>query len=125
MKNEIKGLFRFQSGNYMPCGINIWQQLWWRFMPGVIVRVRWPCGEIIVNQEDPRWRDVGGAVWVNLGFSADPNDHYRWYLERYVGRQGWDWNWGLAHNDIAENTLTIKIRRNKSRYATIMAVRWS
>jgi hypothetical protein len=64
---EIKSLFRLPSGRYLPCGLNIWQQLWWRFMPGTVINVRWPSGEIVVDHNDPRWHDIGGAVWVNLG----------------------------------------------------------
>lgn len=125
MKYEIKSLFRLPSGTCLPCGLNIWQQLWWRFMPGVTINVRWPSGNIVVNDEDPRWCDMGGAVWVDLGFSADPNDHYRWWLEKYVGEQGWDWNWGMADKDVIDNRLTIKIRQKYAKYATIAAMRWS
>ena len=124
-KWEVKNLFRLPSGRYLPCGLNIWQQLWWRFMPGPVISVRWPRGNIVVNDEDPRWVDWGGAVWVDLGFSADPNDHYRPWLEANVGRQGWDWNWGMANNDATQDRLTIKIRQKKAGYATIAAVRWS
>lgn len=124
-KWEVKNLFQLPSGRYLPCGLNIWQQLWWRFMPGPVISVRWPRGNIVVNDEDPRWVDWGGAVWVNLGFSADPNDHYRPWLEANVGRQGWDWNWGMANSDATQDRLTIKIRQKKASYATIAAVRWS
>lgn len=125
MKYKIKSLFRLPSGRYLPCGLNIWQRLWWRFMPGVVINVRWPAGEIIVNHEDPRWRDWGGAVWINLGFSADPNDHYRHELEQLVGKQGVHWNWGMANNDAADNRLTIKIIKSKARYASYFSLKWS
>jgi hypothetical protein len=125
MKLEIKNLFRLPSGIYLPCGLNVFQQLWWRFVPGEVINVRWPTGNIVVDHNDPRWCDLGGAVWVDLGFSADPNDHYRWWLEKYVGKQGWDWNWGMANDDVAANRLTIKICKSKSKYATIAQVLWS
>lgn len=124
-KWEIKNLFRLPSGRYLPCGLNIWQKLWWRFVPGPVISVQWPAGNIVVDHEDPRWVDIGGAVWVDLGFSSDPNDHYRWWLEKHVGRQGWDWNWGMANDDAAQNRLTIKIRQKKAAYATIAAMLWS
>lgn len=108
----------------MPCGLNIKEQLWWRFIPGVIINVPWPKGKIIVNHDDPRWVDLGGAVWVELE-SADPNDHYRPWMEQHVGRQGWDWDWGMANNDATENRLTIKIRQKHAKYATLAAVRWA
>ena len=123
--SEIKGLFFFPSGRYMPMGLNILQKLWWRFMPGVVVNVKWPAGNIVVNHNHPLWQDMGGAVWVDLGFSADPNDHYRPWMEQHVGRQGWDWNWGMADRDATDNRLTIKIRQKYAKYATIAAIQWS
>lgn len=113
------------GNQYIPCGLNVKDKLWWRFMPGVVINVTWPKGEIVVDHNDPRWRDMGGAVWVNLGFSADPNEHYRPWLEEHVGKQGWDWNWGMGGEDAAENRLTIKIRQKYSKYATIAALNWS
>jgi hypothetical protein len=124
-KFEIHSLYKLPSGQYWPMGLNLWQKLWWRFIPGVVIKVKWPRGNIVVDHNDPRWVDLGGAVWVDLGFSADPNDHYRWYLEKHVGRQGWDWNWGLADRDATDDCLTIKIRRKYADHATIMALQWS
>ena len=123
-KWEINGLYRIPSGRYLPCGLNIIHQLWWRFVPGVIINVKWPKGPLVVDHNDPRWVDLGGAVWVSID-SADPNDHYRPWMEKHVGRQGWDWNWGMANNDATENRLTIKIRQKHAKYATIAAMRWS
>ena len=123
--SEIKGLFFFPSGRYMPMGLNILQKLWWRFVPGVVVNVKWPAGNIVVDHNHPLWQDMGGAVWVDLGFSADPNDHYRPWMEQHVGRQGWDWNWGMADRDASDNRLTIKIRQKYAKYATIAAIQWS
>lgn len=100
-------------------------QLWWRFMPGVRIKVRWPKGNIIVNHDDPRWRDLGGAVWVDLGYSTDPNDHYRWWLEKHVGRQGVSWDWDLLDDDARQGRLTIKIRRGREKFATLAAIQWA
>lgn len=122
---EIKKLFEFRKGRYLPCGLNLRQKLWWRFMPGTVINVRWPRGNIVVDHNDPRWCDLGGAVWVDLGFSADPNDHYRPWMEQHVGRQGWDWDWGMADRDATDNRLTIKIRQRYAEYATIAAMRWA
>lgn len=123
-KLEIKNLFQLPSGQYLPCGLNLYQKLWWRFVPGVVINVRWPKGKITVDHNDPRWADLGGAVWIEFE-SADPNDWYRPDLERWVGRQGWDWNWGMANTDATQNRLTIKIRQKYTEYATILALRWS
>jgi hypothetical protein len=46
-------------------------------------------------------------------------------MEEHVGKQGWDWNWGVSGNDVSENRLTIKIRQKHEKYATIAALRWS
>ena len=125
MKLEIKGLFRFLSSRDMPGALNIWQRLWWRFVPGEVINVRWPTGNIVVNHDDPRWCDWGGAVWVDLGFSADPNDHYRHEIEKHCGSQGWNWNWGMANDDVAANRLTIKFRRKHAQWASYFALKWS
>jgi hypothetical protein len=126
MKFEINSLYQLSSGRHMPRGLNIWQRLWWRYVPGVIINVRWPTGEITAGPgpEDPRWFDWGGAAYVTYE-SADPNDHYRPEMEKYCGQQGWDWNWGIAANDVIANRLTIKIRRKYANYATLLAMKWA
>lgn len=125
MKIEIKGLFRISSGSYLPCGLNIWQKLWWLFVPGEVINVKWPAGTIVAGPgpEDPRWHDWGGAAYITYE-SADPNDHYRPYLEKNVGRQGWDWQWGMADRDATDNRLTIKIRRRHANHAIMLALLW-
>jgi hypothetical protein len=115
--SEIKGLFFTPSGRYLPMGLNILQKLWWRFMPGVVINVAWPRGWVVLH-EDPDGSKVSAD-------SADPNDHYRPWMEQHVGRQGWDWNWGMADRDATDNRLTIKIRQRHEKYATIAAIRWS
>ena len=123
-KWEVNGLFRMPSGRYLPCGLNIIHQLWWRFMPGVIINVKWPVGNITVDESDPRWDWSLGST-KQEGFSADPNDHYRPWMEKNIGKQGWDWNWGMADRDATENRLTIKIRRKYQDYAIIAKLMWS
>jgi hypothetical protein len=123
-KWEVNGLFRMPSGRYLPCGLNIIHQLWWRFMPGVIINVKWPVGNITVDESDPRWDWSLGST-LQEGFSADPNDHYRPWMEKHIGKQGWDWDWGMADRDATENRLTIKIRRKYQDYAIIAKLQWS
>ena len=123
-KSEINGLFRWQSGNYIPYGLNLWQKLWWRFVPGVVINVCWPKGKIRVGPSHKLgWNGIGD--YFEYVESADPNDHYRPWLEEHVGKQGWDWQWGMANNDVAANRLTIKIRQKYAKYATMAALRWS
>lgn len=99
--------------------------LWWKFMPGSTIKVKWPTGNIIVDHNDSRWQDMGGAVWVDLGFSSDPNDHYRPWMEKNVGRQGWDWDWSMFDEDVVNSYLTIKFRKGKEAHAIHAALRWA
>jgi hypothetical protein len=113
---EIQGLFQIR-GHYLPCGLNLIERLWWRWVPGVLINVAWPEGEVRIQQES-------SGVW-DYTRSADPNDHYRPDLERLIGRQGWHWNWGMCGNDVLENRLTIKIVKSKAKYATMLALKWA
>lgn len=119
-QDEIGGLYFVRRNSekiWMPCGLNLYNKLWWRFMPGVVINVAWPTGEIRIEQ-DP------SGIW-DYRRSADPNDFYRPWLEKNVGKQGWDWNWGMGGNDASENRLTIKIRQKYAEYATMAALRWA
>jgi hypothetical protein len=123
-KSEIKGLFFLPSGRYIPMGLNLPQKLWWRFVPGVVINVAWPMGQIKVGPGHRHgWSGCGPEFeYVD---SADPNDHYRPWMEQHVGRQGWDWNWGMANRDASDNRLTIKIRQKHQGHAIIAKLMWS
>jgi hypothetical protein len=123
-KREIYGIFWFPRTGWMPCGLNIKDKLWWRFMPGAVINVAWPIGQVKVG---PSHRDGYSGYGPEFEYvdSADPNDHYRPWMEEHVGKQGWDWNWGLSGTDVSLNRLTIKIRQKHEKYATIAALRWS
>ena len=86
-------------------------------MPGVVINVRWPRGWVVLHDDGQ-----GGQTSVD---SADPNDHYRPWMEKHMGRQGWDWNWGMADRDATDNRLTIKIRQKYAEHATIAALKWA
>ena len=116
-KWEIKKLFEFRKGRYLPCGLNIWQQLWWRFVPGVVINVKWPKGWVVLHEAPD-----GSCVSTE---SADPNDHYRPELTELVGKQGIHWNWGMADRDATDNRLTIKIIKSKAKYASYFALKWA
>jgi hypothetical protein len=122
MKFEIKKLITF-PGRYggtrvVPAGLNLKERLWWRFMPGVVINLKWPEGKVVVTSKDPGWYDCG-AEKVEI-WSADPNNHYRPYLEEHIGKQKWDWDWGVT----GAATITLKIRRKHEKYATMMLLRW-
>ena len=93
-------------------------------MPGVVINVAWPKGQVRVG---PSHRDGWSGIGEYFEYvdSADPNDHYRPWMEEHVGKQGWDWNWGMADRDATDNRLTIKIRQKHAKYATIAALLWS
>lgn len=98
--------------------------LWWRWMPGITIKVKWPSGDVVIDESHPTWDwTIGSSRYIIE--SADPNDHYRPELEKMVGHQGWDWNWDLIDNDAAENKLTIKFRKGKERFATLALLRWA
>ena len=78
-----------------------WHKFWWDILPGVRVKVTWPTEGV-----------------------PDPNEHYRNWLEKNVGVQGFDWDWDLVGSDFIENTLTIKLRIGKTKYASILALKW-
>jgi len=99
-----------------PCDMTIMERLWWRFMPGTVISVRWPRGWVVLDDDGQ-----GGQTAIQ---SADPNDHYRPELEQRVGRFGWDWRWGLADRDATQDRLTIKIRRKHARWASYFALKW-
>jgi len=105
--------------------MNLREKLWWRFMPGVVINVCWPRGQVKVG---PSHRDGWSGYGPEFEYvdSADPNDHYRPWLEQHVGKQGWDWNWRVGPSvDETKNYLTIKIRRKHAEYATMAAMRWA
>lgn len=121
---EVEGLFRLPSGRYLPCGLNIWQKLWWWFVPGVIINVRWPSGECVITEDNPLWDwTIGPSRYIIE--SSDPNAHYRPVMEKLIGKQGVHWQWGMAGWDAVDNRLTIKIIKSKAKYATMLAMRWA
>jgi len=94
--------------------------LWWRFMPGTEIELLWPTG-----WTEPEPAAGGGSIQFE---SADPNDHYRPWLEKHVGQQGWDWDWRIgqiATTTGDQDTIRIKIRRGRAKYATMAALRWA
>jgi hypothetical protein len=105
--------------------------LFWKYGSGPTITVRWPVGEIIiVGEEDPRWDWTMSASKQSFE-SADPNDHYRPYLEKNVGKQNRDWMWKIgptaADNGFGTrgyDTLLIKFRKSKAKWATVAALIW-
>ena len=100
--------------------LNPVKTLWWKLLPGTTITVKWPVG-----WTEPEPAAGGGFIQME---SADPNDHFRPWLEQNVGRQGWDWDWRLVGhaNEITEtDTLIIKFRWGREKYATMFILRYS
>jgi hypothetical protein len=96
--------------------MSILNALWWKFMPGEIITVMWPIGEVRIRQES-------SGLWDYVR-SADPNDLYRPELEATIGKQGWDWDWRLMDKNIEANKLTIKFRKGKTNFASYYVMKW-
>ena len=103
------------------------QALWWKFMPGVEITVKWPAGWT-------RPVAAAGGGFISMD-SCDPNDHFRPWLEQHVGRQGWDWNWRLGRitgacssdngpTKFTSDSVTIKFRQARRKYATMFKLIW-
>lgn len=108
---------------------NFYQQLYWRIVDYTEITVKWPAGVVAVNHDHPHWYDCG-ATWVEIE-SSDPNDHYRPFLEEWIGRQGRDWDWYLGFHGVNVVTqehvgyLTIRMRQKHAIYASHMALMWN
>lgn len=85
------------------------QDLWWKLVPGKIISVPWPAGWTPADE-------LGNSV-----NSADPNDWFRPWLTKNVGRQCWDWNWDLGNFDAYDGRgeLLVKFRLGKTQYASM------
>lgn len=93
-------------------GTNTASKLFWKYVPGVEVKLRWPRGYIETTTDN------------NQTYSADPNMHYGPWLTEHVGRQYLSWDWTVTSNDLTDNTLTLKIRRGQSKYASMAIMKW-
>lgn len=96
------------------------EALWWRFAAGPEISVRWPSGWVVLDEMPD-----GSTTSTQ---SADPNDHFRPWLEKNVGRQGWDWNWRhhivATDNEIIDDQVIIKFRKKHQDAALIAKMRW-
>lgn len=73
------------------------------------IKVAWPNGW---TEPD----DLG-----NSQQSSDPNDHFRPYLERMIGVQGWDWDWFIAPDGDA---IEIRVLPEHQRHLTHLSMVW-
>ena len=82
--------------------VNILRILQWRYWLRTEIIVDWPNG----------WTPQDHLG--NSALSSDPNEWYREWLERNVGRQGWTWDWRVTmlHPEVRD-MLVIKFRRER------------
>lgn len=94
-------------------------KFWWRYIPGVTTSVPWPKGQAIIDEYHPSW-DAALVAGQQSVDSADPNDHYRPWLEKNIGRQGWDWDWHWAQASyypgrygarVVHDAVVVRVRR--------------
>lgn len=102
---RVFGLRRHEFLSYTLVSLiqELCRQLWWMFVPGVLIKARWPRDDV----------------------SADPNYHYRPWLEEHVGRQGWDWDFDLLGHDVSTNRVSIKFRWPHKQKAMWAALQWT
>ena len=104
------------------------EALWWKFVQGPEIVVKWPNGWAVMHENSD-----GSRVSIE---SADPNDHYRPWLEQNVGRQGWDWNWkhtigstiytpGYEEEMMASDRVVIKFRKKHKEAALMAKLLWT
>lgn len=106
--NKTESKLRVLSRSY-----RLRSKLWFSLMAGRSLVMPWPTG----------WTqtDDNGVSYE----SADPNDHWRPWLEANVGRQGWDWDWRLAQSLVGyHDNLEITFRRGREEAMMRFAMRW-
>jgi hypothetical protein len=94
---------------------SLWSKLWWKFAPGTTVEVKWPRGQYAIHEP------VDGSI-IEIE-TADPNDHYRPWLESVIGQQGWHWDWRIGRYE--NDSLYIKIIKSKEHHATFIGLKWN
>jgi hypothetical protein len=116
VEKRMRGSFNIDNRNiewYIEgVGTSIVSKLFWRFVPGVEFKLRWPRG----------WTEpTPDGVQIE---SYNPNDHFRPWLEKHVGKQYINWDWAIKDEDLITDTLTIKIRRGRSKYVSMAVMKW-
>jgi hypothetical protein len=85
---------------------NNWLSVWLKIIPTKTITVPWP---------DHKWHRIYTDVYALM--PSDPNEVYRPWLEKHVGKQHIDWDWNIASYD--GSLLEIKFRKGKYKWATL------
>ena len=85
-----------------------WQRFWWNSISGTTITLPW-----------------GGT-----GSSVLPPDEWKDWLNKHVGRKGWDWDWRLSYNpnnpmELRFGLIDIKFRKGKDEFAALVLLKWS
>jgi hypothetical protein len=89
-------------------GILFW---WWlKIIPTTTITIPWPKLVWLTLHDD-------GDGSKTQSLTCDPNNIYRPWLEKNVGKQYIDWDWNISRTDI--DGLDIKFRKGKYKWATL------
>lgn len=100
--------------------IEIVKSIYWQSRLKHTITVKWPSGYVDVGPNSREWNGITGKSRQQV-WTADPNDHYRPWLEAHVGKQHQDWDWGALHT----NEIKITFRTGKEEWATQAALMWN
>lgn len=105
----------------------------WRCMRGGVVSLHWPKIEKVNSTSQAvNWLILEVEQLPRI-YSDCPNLHYRPWLEKYVGKEGCDWMWRhkvgcgvFISPDYhrRHDRLEIKLRKNKSKWASLLLLKW-
>jgi len=108
------------KNRFIERSMKTWFLLKWRYWFKTTISVQWPYG----------WAPINGDPNTSVE-SADPNDWYRWWLEKHVGRQGWSWDWQYklgstmivpGYEHLYNDKLEIGFRKPK--HASMFLLKW-
>lgn len=87
-----------------------WQWRWWLKKE---ISIKWPHG----------WTPQDHLG--NSSQTSDPNEWYRAWLEQYVGRQGWDWDWRVGDRIFeGDNWGALKIKFRRESDAVLFTLKY-
>jgi hypothetical protein len=101
------------------------RNLYLRYKYPVRITVAWPNGEVEVGPSS-RNHNVSDSYYQTVT-SSDPNDHYRPALEKNVGRQGVDWDWGnlfIYYHGTYRDQMEIMFKKKHEKMAIYYQLKW-
>jgi hypothetical protein len=92
--------------------LNLYNILIWKYWLKHSVTVKWPRGWAVLHDD--------GEGNITSTESADPNDHFRPFLEKYCGQQcrAWEWRYAVSakvvtvgYEEYYDDMVEIKFRK--------------